>query len=455
MSRANTYHRERSITKRCGSLAVVYRPIAELKLDPDNPRLHSLQQIQKIERSIRTFGFLFPVLTNSDGQVIAGHGRILAAQGMGMNEVPVIMVDHLTETQARALAITDNRLTEIGTWDGRLLAQQLKALSEVELNFDVEVTGFGMTEIDLMIEGLEPAIQGGQDPGDVLPEVSEQVPVSRTADVWTLDRHRVVCNDALEESSFALLLQSRQAAMVFADPPYNVPIDGHATGLGRIQHREFQMASGEMTAREFRNFLSQVFDNLADYSSDGSLHYLCMDWRHMAELLAAGRHAYSKLMNVCIWTKDNAGMGTFYRSQHEMVFVFKNGHGIHRNNVQLGQFGRYRSNVWRYPGVNSFSRKTDEGNLLELHPTVKPVALVADAILDCTARKDIVLDPFLGSGTTIIAAERTGRTCYGIEMDPLYVDTAIRRWQKFTGGCAVHAQSGKTFNELQQEVRNG
>lgn len=455
MSRANTYHREPLIIQRCGSLAIVYRPIAELKLDPDNPRIHTPIQIRKIQRSIRTFGFLFPVLTNSDGQVIAGHGRIQAAQGIGMNEVPVIMVDHLTETQARALAITDNRLTEIGSWDGRLLAQQLKALSEVELNFDVEVTGFGMTEIDLMIEGLEPAHQGGQDPADVLPEVSEQVPVSRTADVWTLDRHRVVCSDALEESNYALLLQGRQAAMVFADPPYNVPIEGHVTGLGRIQHREFDMASGEMTAREFRNFLSQVFDNLAEYSRDGSLHYLCMDWRHMGELLAAGHHVFSKLMNVCIWTKDNAGMGSFYRSQHEMVFVFKNGHGIHRNNVQLGQFGRYRSNVWRYPGVNSFSRKTDEGNLLELHPTVKPVSLVADAILDCTMRNELVLDPFVGSGTTIIAAERTGRTCYGIEMDPLYVDTAIRRWQKFTGGCAVHVRNGKTFNELEQEVRNG
>jgi len=242
--------------------------------------------------------------------------------------------------------------------------------------------------------------------------------------------------------------------MIFADPPYNVPIDGHATGLGRIQHREFEMASGEMTEREFRNFLSQIFSHLADYSSDGALHYICMDWRHMGEMFAAGRRAYTELKNVCIWVKDNGGMGSFYRSQHELIFVFKNGKGPHRNNIQLGQFGRYRSNVWHYPGVNSFSRKTEEGNLLELHPTVKPVALIADAMLDCTARNDIVLDPFLGSGTTIVAVERTGRICYGIELDPLYVDTAIRRWQSFTGQHAIHTSSGKSFNELEQEAQN-
>lgn len=248
MSQFSTAHRAPLKTHGCHvahSLAIVYRSIAELKLDPDNPRIHTPIQIRKIQRSIRAFGFLFPILTNADGHVIAGHGRILAAQGMGITEVPVITVDHLTEPQARALAITDNRLTEIASWDDRLLAEQLRALFEVELNFDVEVTGFGMAEIDLMIEGLEPAHQGGQDPADILPDGSERIQVSRAADVWILDRHRVVCGDALKDSSYALLLQSRQAAMVFADPPYNVPIDGHATCLGRIQRREFEMASGE------------------------------------------------------------------------------------------------------------------------------------------------------------------------------------------------------------------
>jgi DNA modification methylase len=241
-----------------------------------------------------------------------------------------------------------------------------------------------------------------------------------------------------------------RAAMVFSDPPYNVPIDGHATGLGAIHHRSFAMAAGEMSPAAFAVFLARSLRNQAAFCLGGALLYLCMDWRHMTELLAAGREADAELHNLCIWVKDNSGMGSLYRSQHELVFVFKTGNGTHRNNVQLGRFGRNRSNVWQYPGINSFSRKTEEGNLLALHPTVKPVALVADAILDCTARGDIVLDGFLGSGTTVIAAERTGRRCYGMELDPAYVDTIIRRWQKLTGGFARHAETGRSFDDLSE-----
>jgi DNA modification methylase len=243
-----------------------------------------------------------------------------------------------------------------------------------------------------------------------------------------------------------------RAAIVFTDPPYNVPIDGHATGLGAIHHRSFAMAAGEMSRPGFAVFLATSLRHLAAFSSSGALLYVCMDWRHIAELLAAGREADARLENICVWVKDNAGMGSLYRSQHEFVFVFKTGRGRHRNNVQLGRFGRNRSNVWQYPGVNSFSRKTEEGNLLALHPTVKPVALVADAILDCSARGDIVLDGFLGSGTTVIAAERTGRRCYGLELDTGYVDTAIRRWQTVTGGTARHAVSGRSFDDLAREA---
>jgi DNA modification methylase len=247
-------------------------------------------------------------------------------------------------------------------------------------------------------------------------------------------------------------MDDRLACMVFTDPPYNVRIAGHATGLGAIQHTNFRMASGEMTSSEFTDFLAQTFTLQSIHSRDGSLHFICMDWRHTQELLTAGKQAYTELKNLCVWVKDNGGMGSLYRSQHELVFVFKNGKESHRNNVQLGQYGRYRTNVWNYPGVNSFSRSTEEGNLLEFHPTVKPVALVADAIMDCTTRGDIVLDPFLGSGTTAIAAERTGRVCYGIELDPAYVDTIIRRWQTFTGLSAQHAISGRSFTELEKEA---
>jgi DNA modification methylase len=349
--------------------------------------------------------------------------------------------------------IADNRLTEIASWDDKLLAEQLKDLSLLGLDFSIEVTGFEMGEIDLRIAALEDMPeQADDDPADAVPELPTRPPLSKIGDVWVLGRHRVLCGDALDAAALATLMGEKRAAMVFSDPPYNVPIDGHASGLGAIHHRPFPMASGEMDKAAFTDFLSQACRNLAAFSADGSLHFLCMDWRHLDELLAAGRDAYGELKNLCVWVKDNGGMGSLYRSQHELVFVFKHGRDGHRNNVQLGQFGRNRSNVWRYPGVNSFARCGEEGNLLALHPTVKPVAMVADAILDCSARGDIVLDGFLGSGTTVIAAERTGRRCYGLELDPAYVDTAVRRWQTLTGGSAHHGINGRSFDDLAGEA---
>jgi DNA modification methylase len=262
----------------------------------------------------------------------------------------------------------------------------------------------------------------------------------------------VLCGNVLDTAALERLIGEERAGMVFTDPPYNAPIDGHTSGLGRIHHRSFAMAVGEMSSAAFTVFLAKSLRNLAAPCFGGALLYVCMDWRHIAELLAAGRDVGLELENLCVWGKDNAGMGSLYRSQHELILVFKTGDGPHRNNVRLGRFGRNRSNLWRYPGVNSFSRKTEEGNLLALHPTVKPVALVADAMLDCTARGDIVLDGFLGSGTTVIAAERTGRRCCGTEIDPLYVDTIIRRWQKLTGDIARHADSGHAFDDLASEA---
>lgn len=433
-------------------LAITYRAIASLKPDPRNPRFHSEKQVQQIARSIEAFGFNVPVLVNAQSQVIAGHGRLQACQLLGIAEVPTIRLEHLTEAQARAFLIADNRLTENAAWDDRLLAEQLKELSDLDLDFSLETTGFEMGEIDLLIEGLSPAPAGKEDLADAVPEPQPGIRVTNPGDLWLLGKHRVYCGNSLNEPSYAALMGDSKAAMVFTDPPYNVRIDGHATGKGAIRHREFKMASGEMSRAEFTDFLSRACTLLARHSVEGSIHFVCMDWRHMGELLAAGREVYDEFKNVCVWVKDNGGMGSFYRSQHELVFVFKHGRESHRNNFQLGQYGRYRSNVWYYPGVNSFSRSTDEGNLLALHPTVKPVALVADAIMDCSARGDVVLDAFLGSGTTLIAAERTGRLCYGIELDPVYVDTVIRRWQAFTGQVATHAASGRTFTELEKEA---
>ena len=432
-------------------LTVTYRRIEELKPDPANPRRHSKKQIRQIAESVKAFGFNVPILIDRHGNIIAGHGRWLACRDLGSTEVPTLCLDHLTPAQARAFMIADNRLTEIAVWDDRLLAQQLKELTLVGLDFDIEVTGFEMGEIDLRIASLDDRAQAEADPTDVVPEIPA-TPLSKLGDMWLLHRHRLLCGSALDSAVFAALMGEERAATAFIDPPYNVRIDGHAGGLGAIHHRPFPMASGEMDKSQFTAFLGQAFRNLTAFSIEGSIHFVCMDWRHVEELLTAGREAYGELKNICVWVKDNAGMGSFYRSRHELVCVFKYGRNGHRNNIQLGQFGRNRSNVWHYPGANSFTRSSEEGNLLALHPTVKPVAMVADAILDCSARGDIVLDTFLGSGTTLVAAERTGRRCHGMELDPAYVDTSVRRWQKLTGGSARHAASGRSFDDLAREA---
>jgi DNA modification methylase len=431
------------------ALSIVQRPIATLKPDPKNPRKHSPKQIGQIAESIRTFGFNVPVLVDKDLKVIAGHGRILACQRLGWDSVPTIQLEHLTPAQARAYMIADNRLTEIAAWDDRVLAEQLKELSTLDLDFSLEVTGFDMGEIDLRISGLDEAQE--PDEADAVPEPVGPA-ISRLGDLWLLGDNRLICGNALEPSTYEALMAGTAADMAFTDPPYNVRIKGHASGLGTVVHREFPMASGEMDEAAFTGFLAESFRLFAQHSREGSVHFICMDWRHIRELLAAGAAVYGQPLNLCVWVKDNGGMGSLYRSQHELVFVFKNGAARHRNNVQLGRHGRYRTNVWEYPGVNSFARQGEEGNLLDLHPTVKPVALVADAILDCSARGELVLDAFAGSGTTLIAAEKTGRRCNAIELDPLYVDTAIRRWQTLTGEQARRANDDKAFDALVAEV---
>ena len=429
-------------------IEIIYRPIDQLKPDPKNARRHSAKQIRQIADSIETFGFNVPILVDAALKVIAGHGRLLASKQLGRREVPTISLEHLSDAQARAFMIADNRLTEIASWDDRLLGEQLRELAALNLEFSLEVTGFDMGEIDLLIEGASASPQ--PDPDDTPVPIGPAV--TRPGDTWLLGPHRIHCGSALDEAAYRVLMQEDRAAVVFTDPPYNVPIEGHVGGLGAIRHREFAMASGEMDEAEFTAFLSRVLGHLAANSRDGSLHFICMDWRHMGELIAAGRRVYTELKNLCVWTKDNGGMGSLYRSQHELVFVFKHGREAHQNHVQLGRFGRNRSNVWDYPGVNSFSRTGAEGNLLALHPTVKPVALVADALRDCSGRGEIVLDAFLGSGTTLVAAERTGRVCRGLELDPLYVDTAVRRWQLATGEKARHAESGQLFDGLASEI---
>ena len=433
-------------------VSVSYRTIGELKLDPRNARVHSAAQVRQLAASIEAFGFNVPILVDAQDNVLAGHGRLLACKRLGYVQVPTIRLDHLSEAQARAFQLADNRLAEISTWDERLLAEQLKALSELDLDFSLELTGFSMGEIDVRIESLSASTQdNAPDPDDLLPTAAA-LAVTRPGDLWLLERHRLLCADAQDPASYERLLQGALASVVFSDPPYNVPIQGHVSGKGAIVHREFAMASGELSEPEFIDFLRRVLSLLARHSVSGSIHFICMDWRHAEALLSAARAAYSELKNMCVWVKDRAGMGSLYRSQHELVFVFKSGTGAHRNNVELGRHGRDRTNVWHYPSIHTL-REGEEGDLLALHPTCKPVKMVADALLDCSKRNHVVLDAFLGSGTTLIAAERVGRICYALEIDPLYVDVAIRRWQAHSGGCARLAASGESFAQREANAR--
>lgn len=415
--------------------------VKDLKPHERNARTHTKKQVRQIADSIERFGFTNPVLADASNRIIAGHGRIEAAKLLKMVDVPVIRIERFTEAERRAYIIADNRLAELAGWDDELLALELGEILKLEPEFDTKLIGFDTAEVEKLLNALD-----GTDIVDAEVEIDEtREPVSRVGDLWQLGRHRLICGDALDARVYQRLLDGKRAQMVFTDPPYNVPIDGNVCGLGKVKHEEFVMASGEMSEVEFTEFLTGSMRNLADFSEDGSIHFICMDWRHLQEMLAAGRTAYEELKNLIVWNKDNGGMGAFYRSKHELIFAFKKGTAPHINNFGLGQHGRYRTNVWDYAGVNSLKAERDEE--LAMHPTVKPVAMVADAIRDCSKRKGIILDAFCGSGTTIIAAEQTGRIGCGIELDPRYVDVAIRRWQKLTGGQALLVGSDLKFDD--------
>jgi DNA modification methylase len=435
-----------SIPRNRMALTVEYRSPSNLKPYSSNARTHSKHQIHQIAESIRIFGFTNPILIDRENRIIAGHGRAEAAKRLGMNAVPTIRLEGLTEEQIRAYVIADNKLAENAGWDRSILAIELQHLLSLDsADFDITVTGFEIPEIDLILEEANQADQMQ----DHVPEPNlDEEAITQSGDLWLLGKHKIFCGDALREDSYKTLMSARKAATVFTDPPFNVKIDGHASGNGTIRHREFAMASGEMSEVEFLSFLDNSLRLMAIFSADNSVQYFCIDWRHVGDLITVGKQNYDEFLNLCVWVKDNGGMGSLYRSQHELVLVFRKGKGPHRNNIQLGKFGRNRTNVWQYPGINTLSKQSEEGNLLTLHPTVKPVAMVADAILDCSARGEIVLDAFLGSGTTLMAAERVGRVCCGIEIDPAYVDVTIRRWQNHTGERAMHARSNRSFDEI-------
>ena len=427
----------------CQSLSVFEAPLTALKAHPNNARTHSKHQIRQIANSIRMFGFTNPVLVNQENTIMAGHGRVAAAELIGMDKVPTIRIEHLSSDQIRAYVLADNKLAENAGWDKSILAIELQHLTLSSEIPDITVAGFEVGEIDLIINSITESSEEDEEQFD-----RPTIPITQQGDHWKLGRHQIFCGSSLEEHSYKSLLGDHRAAAVFSDPPFNVKIDGHVSGNGRIRHKEFAMASGEMTEAEFIEFLRKSLELMSKYSFAGAVHYICMDWRHQSELLLASKDIYDELLNVCVWVKNTGGMGSFYRSQHELVYVYRTPGGRHRNNVQLGKYGRNRTNVWQYPNASTFSKVGEEGNLLALHPTVKPVAMVADAILDCTKRGDIVVDGFLGSGTTLMAAERVGRICHGIELQPLFVDVAIQRWQCMTGEIAIHATSGKSYTEV-------
>lgn len=411
--------------------------ISDLKPWVRNARTHSKKQVRQIADSIETFGFTNPVLIDERRTILAGHGRVKGARLLGMATVPCVRLDYMTEDEKRAYVLADNKLALNAGWDEDLLAAELGALMSVDLEFDISVTGFSIPEIDNLMDTVAP-----EDPGDPEDDVVPVLVPARVqrGDIWQLGRHRLVCGDALEPDVIGDLMGGAEARMVFSDPPYNVPIDGHVGNSGKIKHREFAMASGEMSRQEFTAFLEAAFRNLAEYSVEGSIHYLCMDWRHMSEMLDAGQAVYDGMKNLIVWAKDNGGMGTFYRSRHELIFVFKKGRAPHLNTFELGQHGRYRTNVWEYRGVNS--RHGDRMQELAMHPTVKPVQMIADAIRDVSGRGDIVLDIFGGSGSTLIAAEKTGRRGYLCELEPIYCDRTLARWEAYAKDEAVQLVCG-------------
>lgn len=495
-------------------LNLTYKSIQDIKPYKNNARIHDEKHISQIISSINTFNFTNPILIDENNEILAGHGRWLAAKNLNIENIPCIILDYLTEPQKKAYRITDNKLTINGSWDENLLGLELKDLSELDLDFKLDVMGFTLPEIDLKIQNFANGVNSdninkniSEDPIDKFDSnIKETEIISKKGDIWQLGKHIIYCGDSLKQESFDIVMslicdnknkntineekdkntnidesgvdnntsnnvntnikdnnsniyavnnsngKTIKARMIFTDPPYNVKITGHVCGSGKIKHDEFAMASGEMKQDEFIDFLRTIFINLKNYSVDGSLHYLCMDWRHIMEIMTASKDVYTEFKNLCVWNKNSGGMGSLYRSKHELVFVYKNGTASHINNVELGKHGRYRTNVWDYAGVNSFGSNRED---LELHPTVKPVAMIADAIMDVSNRNDIVLDCFLGSGSTLLACEKTARICRGIEYEPKYIDVTIKRWQELTGKEAINlSNSNKTYNELKKEKEN-
>lgn len=415
-------------------------PLNTLTPMPGNPRKYSPKQLRKAVQVLRASGYIPPLVVDKDGAIVIGELFWRAARRMGLAEVPVLKVDHLNDGELRALRIAHERLPLDGEWDEAALKSEFELIFEQEL--DLTLTAFDLPEIEAIVF-CEEAGASGQEV-ESLPEVPDN-PMTNPGDLWILGQHRLLCADALDSASCDRLMPAQGADLVCTDPPYNVPVKGHVGGKGAIHHKEFLQASGEMSEEAFTDFLGIAAGNMIEHSRDGSLHYIFMDWRHLPELFRACQWQYDAFVNLAVWDKVHGGMGSFYRSQHELVTIFRNGSAPHRNNVALGRHGRNRTNVWSKPGLAGFSR--DRQETLRLHPTVKPTDLIVDILLDASKPGDIVLDPFAGSGTTLLACEKVGRQARCIEIDPRYVDVALKRWMNETGGEPVHEETGLSYSK--------
>lgn len=433
-------------------IEIQYLPLEQIKLGEIKLRRHTRRQINKLCRNIDKFGFLVPVIIDANDVLITGHGRIEAARQLGLDRVPTIRATHLTAEELRAFAIADNRLSELSEWDSKVLKSELGFLIGLDIEFDVEMTGFELPEIEVILAADDDQAAGDTD-DDPVPLGAR--PVTRLGDVWISSDGTVtiICGDSRSEDTYRLLLRGELADLIVTDPPYNCAINGFASGNGKAQRREFHEASGEMSTAEFRQFLHDILGLYTVFGKDGSLHYVFMDWRNIDLLIGVGRDIYQVFINLGVWRKTTGGMGGLYRSAHELCAIFRKGDAQHVNNVQLGRFGRNRSNVWTHQGANTFRKGRDAD--LAAHPTVKPVELIKDIIKDASHRNGLVLDAFLGSGTTLLAALRTGRRGAGIEIDPLYVDVAIRRIQEATGVKFVQRETGETFDDRAALVEAG
>lgn len=418
-----------------------FSDIDDLVFKNKNPHKHSRHQLGQITKSIEAFGFKTPIVIDEKNVIIAGEARVQAAKELGIKKIPCLRFHDLTDAQKKAFALADNKLPELADWDTVILADDLIELSDPEFKIDMSDFGFSITEQDLLIEAAHPEDNCEEDDIPLLPVI----PVSREGDLWLLGKHRLYCGNAREPSAYEELLGDETADVVATDPPYNVPIQGHAGGKGKHKHREFAEATGELSDEAFEAWLEEFVTVVSQHLRKGGLLYCFMDWRSLDLVVRVGRKVLGPLLNIGVWVKTNAGMGSFYRSQHECCAIIRHRSEKHRNNIELGRHGRNRSNVWTYPGQSAMSKSRDE--TLALHPTVKPTALIADILKDCTKRGDLVLDPFAGSGTVFLAAERTGRVARGIELDPAYVDVAIRRWQELTGKEATLVETGETFDD--------